>query len=258
MSYRLINADCLTWLRASDEQFDMLLADPPDGIGLKYKSYNDKTPKHEYEVKLVEWIECFIEKAPIVWLSFNARWTFAMGVIVHALVKNNADWEAKPLIQNVTFGQNCKTDCGNGHRPLWRLKRKKAKLYPNQIKVPSWRLLNGDKRAAPGGRVPLDVWDFPRVTGNSKQRRKWHVTQLHEGLVERCIQMSTAEGQRVIDPFGGSGTTMRVCRRINRDATLVEFDPFYCERIAFENELVERTRHTGQSREFVSSGKAAA
>jgi len=65
-----------------------------------------------------------------------------------------------------------------------------APIYPCQIRVPSWRMLNGDKRAAPDGKVPGNVWDFPRVTGNSKQRRAFHPTQLNEGLVERAILLS--------------------------------------------------------------------
>jgi DNA modification methylase len=170
-----------------------------------------------------------------VWFSFNARWTIKFGVIVDAFLHDNHAWEAKPFIQTVTFGQNRNSDCGNGHRPLWRIKRKDAPLYPEAIKVPSWRQLNGDKRAAPGGRVPLDVWDFPRVTGNSRQRRKHHPTQLHEGLVERALLLTTKEGDKVLDVFSGTGTTLRVCKRINRECTSIELDPFYCSKIAEEN-----------------------
>ena len=51
--------------------------------------------------------------------------------------------------------------------------------------------------------MPGDVFDFPRMTGNSKQLRPWHKTQLHEDLVERCILLSTQPGDHVVDPFGG-------------------------------------------------------
>jgi DNA modification methylase len=159
-----------------------------------------------------------------------------------------SEWEAKPCVQVFTFGQHRKTDLGNNHRPLWRLKRKDAPLYPDAIKVPSWRQRNGDKRAAAGGRVPGDVFDmqyidhsaatwpgdvldFPRVTGNSKQRCDWHPTQLHEDLVERCIKLSTPEYGSVLDPFGGTGTTLRVCKSINRSCTLIEKSAGYCDKI---------------------------
>ena len=214
--------------------FDCLSADPPDAIGLKYNSYEDCMAESDYEEFLWECLNLFIHHAGVSWISYNARWTFMMGGLVGDLLRNHADIEAKPFVQTFTFGQNRKTDCGNGHRPLLRLRHQAAPLYPEHIKVPSWRQLNGDKRAAKGGRVPLDHWDeFPRVTGNSKQRRPHHPTQLHEGLVERCIKMSTQEGGTVLDIFSSTGTA----KRINRQTVSIECDPFYCEKIAKEHNL---------------------
>jgi len=85
--------------------------------------------------------------------------------------------------------------------------------------------------------VPGDVFDFTRVTGNSKQRRAWHPTQLNEGLVERCLRLTTPPGGTVLDPFGGTGTTLRVCKRLELPCTLIELDRDYCKRIAEENAL---------------------
>ena len=229
--HRVINADCLT----ITEKADCVFADPFDNIGLKYSSYKDTLPDREYAALLRKWVQHFSHLAPIVWLSFNAKWTFEMGEVFNAFLHNHLDWEGKACVQTFTFGQHNNHDLGNNHRPLWRLKHKDAQLYPEQIKVPSWRQLNGDKRAKPGGRVPGDHFDFPRVTGNSKQRRKWHPTQLNEGLVERCVLLSTKEGDHVLDPFGGTGTTLRVCKRINRKCTLVELDPLYCKKIGEEH-----------------------
>jgi site-specific DNA-methyltransferase (adenine-specific) len=233
--YQLINGDCLDALR--DMSADCIFADPPDNIGLKYSEYNDRQAEDEYKHLLHQWTLEFMQSAPIVWISFNSRWTFAMGKIFDNLLFQNPDWEAKACVQTFTFGQHNHHDLGNCHRPLWRLKHKDAPLYPDQVRVPSWRQLNGDKRADPRGRVASDHFDFPRVTGNSKQRRSWHPTQLHEDLVARCIQLSTTEGQHVIDPFGGTGTTLRVCKKINRGCTLIEIDPSYCEQIRNEHNL---------------------
>ena len=73
------------------------------------------------------------------------------------------------------------------------------------------------------------------MTGNSKQRRPWHPTQLNEGLVERCIKFTTPEGETVLDPFGGTGTTLRVCRRLGCPCTLIEIDADYCAEIVKEH-----------------------
>ena len=232
------------WLHQIEGDIECIFADPPDNIGLGYGEYNDKLPDHEYIKLLEDWITLFVSKAPTVWFSFNARWTLEMGWIATRL---KAAWagtglEVRPCVQTFTFGANRQKDLVNGHRPLWRFQRCDASLYPEAIKVPSWRQENGDKRAADGGKVPDDVFDFPRVTGNSKQRRKWHPTQLHEGLVERCILFTTQPGQLVVDPFAGTGTTLRVCRKIGRRCALIDVDRNYCVKIAKEHGAKMRER----------------
>ena len=237
MTHQLFNGDCLEILPRLDP-VTCIFADPPDGIGLKYDHFKDNLTSEQYVKLLRKWLDLFLDRADIVWVSFNARWTLDMGAIVRDLLDANKFLDAKPCVQTFTFGQHSHTDLGNNHRPLWRLMHKNtAVLYPDQIRVPSWRQENGDKRADPRGRVPGDVFDFTRVVGNSKQRRTWHPTQLHEGLVERCIKFSTVSGQTVLDPFGGTGTTLRVCKAIDRRCTLVELSPGYCEKIAAEHGL---------------------
>jgi len=214
------------------ENYDCIFADPPDNIGLEYD--DDLTPE-AYADFLEACLSQFIKSAPVVWVSFNAIYTFTMGRIVDNLIKRELCLEAKPCVQIFTFGQHRQTDMGNNHRPLWRLRRSYAPLYPDTIRVESERQRLGDSRADPRGRVPGDVintadpsvFDYPRVVGNSPQRRSWHPTQLHENMVEQCIKLSTKEGDHVCDPFGGTGTTLRVCRRIGRDCTLIERESKY-------------------------------
>jgi hypothetical protein len=274
MKFKLYQGDCLERLSQLD-RVKCIFADPPDNIGLGYDTYSDKKADADYEQLLFKWIAAFVEKADIVWLSFNAKWTATVGAIVRSMIgdHNPFELEFKPCVQVFTFGQHNKNDLGNNHRPLWRLMRKSATLYPDAIKVPSWRQRNGDKRAAAGGRVPGDVFDFqypgqavaagatvkagdavvgeagpiqyhagdvfdfPRVTGNSAQRCDWHPTQLHEELVERCIKLSTTEGDTVVDPFGGTGTTLRVCMKLDRPCSIIELDEGYCRQIAKLNGL---------------------
>ena len=86
--------------------------------------------------------------------------------------------------------------------------------------------------------LPLsDVFNMPRVTGNSKQRRAWHPTQLNERLVERCVKLTTPPGETVVDPFGGTGTTLRVCRRLGFPCTVIEIDKGYCAKIVEEHDM---------------------
>lgn len=236
MNYKIINGDCLKVLPELPS-VSCIFADPPDNIGLNYNQFQDQRPDDVYVSWLKRCVELFCSKAKTVWISFNSKWTAQMGAIVLDFLEQNPDWKLKPCVQTFTFGQHRQEDLGNHHRPLWRLKQDKANLYPHSIRIPSWRQQNGDTRADPRGRVPGDVFDFPRVTGNSKQRRSWHPTQLHEELVQRCILLSTKHGDSVIDPFGGTGTTLRVCKKLRRQCTLIELDKEYCIRIAEEHNI---------------------
>jgi DNA modification methylase len=48
-------------------------------------------------------------------------------------------------------------------------------------------------------------------------------------LVERAVRNSTKSRDIVLDPFGGSGSTLIACEKAGRQARLVELDPRYCD-----------------------------
>lgn len=274
-NYRLYNADCLDEIRGilspiRGTMWDTIFADPPDNIGLKYNEYNDKLPEDEYVNLLRQWLYCFINSARTVWFSFNVKWLKEVAGIVQEIVEHDGNYSAKKTppkerrindkftIQFFTFGQHRSSDFGNNMRPCYRLQWDGAYLDPDAIRVQSERQRMGDKRADPRGRVPGDVhrhdlaeaseervreclsanvFDFPRVVGNSPQRRKWHRTQLNEAYVRQCLRMSTPEGGLVLDPFGGTGTVLRVAISEGYNCDTVELDGRYCDNIAAENGL---------------------
>jgi site-specific DNA-methyltransferase (adenine-specific) len=216
-------------------------ADPPDNIGLKYATYSDKLRGFDYIFWLDQIIKLMVQKCNVVWFSYNAKHTFQVGRLVANLLDSDRTLEAKNCVQIFTFGQHNQHDLGNNHRPLIRINRVGETWYTDAIRIPSWRQQHGDPRGDPRGRVPGDVFDFPRVTGNSKQRRAWHPTQLNEGLVERCLRMSAIPGQTVCDPFAGTGTTLRVCKQLGLDCITSDVDRQYCENIAREWGLEKAT-----------------
>ena len=159
--HQLFHGDCLDVLRQLG-RFSTIFADPPDNINLKYGTYQDRLPDQEYVGLLRKWLSSLVLAADTVWFSYNARWTFEVGKIVVDLVGLRAgNLEAKPCVQTFTFGQNNQRDLGNNHRPLLRIRWRDAPLYPDAIRMESWRQAHGDKRADPRGRVPGDVFDFP-------------------------------------------------------------------------------------------------
>jgi site-specific DNA-methyltransferase (adenine-specific) len=71
------------------------------------------------------------------------------------------------------------------------------------VLVPSARQTKyGDQRAKPGGRVPGDVWAFPRVCGTFKERAG-HVCQTALALLERVVLVASNPGDLVLEPFAG-------------------------------------------------------
>jgi len=231
----LLNLDCFQVLEEM-RPVRMIFADPPDNIGLKYNAHKDRIPNYRAFLRSLIWDAC--DKCDVFWMSYNADHTFMVGKLVDDFITLQLGaWEAKPCVQIFTFGQHRQTDLGWAHRPLVRLMKKGTEVYADAIRVQSWRQKHNDKRADPRGKVPGTVFDFPRVTGNSKQRRKWMPTQLHEDLYERCIKLSCQPGDTVCDLFAGSGTLARVAERCEVDALLVEIDPLYCEKIAAEHNL---------------------
>ena len=84
-----------------------------------------------------------------------------------------------------------------------------------------------------GARDQGDVWFFDKPHKNDL-----HPTMKPVALVERAIRNSSKSRDIVLDPFGGSGTTMIAAERAGRRARLVELDPKYVDVI------VQRWRET--------------
>jgi len=83
------------------------------------------------------------------------------------------------------------------------------------------------------GKNPGDVWgDIKQLTYKSKElmsREVLNTIQKPEKLIERLIKASSREGDLVLDPFAGVGTTWAVCQRLNRNFLGFELDPSLVE-----------------------------
>lgn len=73
-------------------------------------------------------------------------------------------------------------------------------------------------------RKQTTVLDFKKPMRNAL-----HPTMKPIDLFEYLIGNSTKEGDTVLDMFGGSGTTLLACERMNRRCLMMELDPKYCE-----------------------------
>lgn len=66
-------------------------------------------------------------------------------------------------------------------------------------------------------------------TVTTKPIKDAHFAPYPPDLIEPCILAGTKEGDWVIDPFGGSGTTAIVCESLKRNSILLELNPEYVE-----------------------------
>jgi DNA modification methylase len=237
--YSIVNKDCLDVLRDTPTlHYDMLFADPPDNLGLAYNTYVDKIPDDQYYAQFEQWLSWSMHSAKVVWFSYYWKHDLEVKYITRSLLKYvYPTFSAKTFLWRFTFGQHNQRDCGNGFRYLLRLRHCGAQLYPGNILERSKRQELGDPRANPDGRVPDDVWSFPRVVGNASERRSWHPTQHPLSLLRRIILFSTKEKDKIIDIFGGTGTTLRVAKELGRSCTSVELDAGYCKKLATEMEI---------------------
>lgn len=225
---QLINGDCLQ----VNTMAKCIIMDPPDNIGLRYDVYVDKRP--DYDAWMFQVVRHALQHCEILWISHHAKNDLLFGRIVSNLLGRRT---AHKIIWRYTFGQYNDRDFANGYRPIWLIKTKDAVTY--DVREESERMRLGDKRAS-GLRFPDDVWDMPRVVGNSRERRKWHSTQHPTMLYQRILDYSCSANDTVIDYFAGSGTLFRTQfagRRIG-----VELSSNYCAQIKAECPGIEVTR----------------
>lgn len=76
-----------------------------------------------------------------------------------------------------------------------------------------------------------DTWFFSRVAGTFNERRGWHGCQMPEQLLGRVIRACSNEGDLVLDPFGGSGTTLAVAKKLGRRFLGFELSAEYARNI---------------------------
>lgn len=75
-----------------------------------------------------------------------------------------------------------------------------------------------------GARDQGDVWLVKKPVSNDL-----HPTMKPVELVERAVRNSSKTRDTVLDPFGGSGSTLIACEKAGRQARLVELEPRYCD-----------------------------
>jgi DNA modification methylase len=112
-----------------------------------------------------------------------------------------------------------------------------------------WR--EGNRHFWCGDRNQGDAWMINRPAANRE-----HPTMKPVELVERALRNNSKSRDTILDPFGGSGTTIIACEKMGRQARVIELDPKYCDVIVrrWQAFTGQQARHQESSRTFDEIG----
>ncbi len=228
--------DILELLRKlPDKSVDLVYSDPDYNVGVKYGS-------ETYTVSFDEYINWYVElsKESLRVLKDSGN----MFLINYP--KQNAYLRVKYLddicyevldyswVYNSNIGHSPKRFT-TAHRSILHCRKtKKNNFYKNNVAVPyknptdrriQQRIADGSK-----GRMPYDWFYFDLVKNVSKEKT-FHACQIPQGLAEMLIKASTMPKDNVLIHFGGSGSEIEVCRKIDRNFIAAEIDEKYYKMI---------------------------
>jgi len=209
----LYRGDALEVLpKVADASVDLIFADPPyflsnGGVTCqsgKMVSVNkggwDRLESveamHEFNRAWLTTCRAALQPNGVIWVSGTRHVIFSVGFAMQEIgfkLLNEITWE-KP---NPPPNLSCRYFTHSTETILWAARDPKSKHKFNYHLMRSY---NGDRQMK-------SVWRFTSPTGAEKQFGKAHPTQKPLALLERIILASSDEGDLIVDPFVGSGTT---------------------------------------------------
>jgi site-specific DNA-methyltransferase (adenine-specific) len=226
---KIFQGDCLEILAAIPEDtVDLIFADPPyflsnDGITChagRMVSVNkgawDKSKgadaNHEFNKSWLAACQRVLKPNGSIWVSGTAHVIHSVGFAMQQLgmkLLNDITW-VKP---NPPPNLSCRYFTHATETLIWAAKNKKSKHTFN------YKLM----RELAGGKQMKSVWQIP-VPDRAEKRFGKHPTQKPLALLERILLAASDEGDLVIDPFAGGGSTIVVALRTRRSAIGVEIE----------------------------------
>ena len=237
----VINADLLDCLDAiPNDYFHLIIIDPPynlakDFHGNKFSKLNTTS----YEAYLRSWFGKVCDKlAPNGTLYMCGDWQCSLSmqkVISERLtILNRITWQREK-------GRGAKANWKNAMEDIWfavknpkdyyfdveavKMKRKVIAPYKVDGKPKDWEQTeSGNFRIT----YPSNFWDDISIPFWSMPENTDHPTQKPEKLYAKLILASTKPGDKIFDPFLGSGTSAVVAYKLNRNYVGIELNHDYC------------------------------
>jgi modification methylase len=238
---RVIEGDCVEKMRALPEGCaDLIFADPPYNLQLKNElrrpdnSKVDAVDDHwdqftsfaEYDRFTREWLSearRVLKDSGALWVIGSYHNIFRVGTILQDLgfwVLNDVIWRKSNPMPNFRGRRFT-----NAHETLiWAAKSAGQKSYT--FNYEAMKALNDELQMR-------SDWTLPICSGGERLKdedgQKAHSTQKPESLLYRVILSSSRQGDVVLDPFFGSGTTGAVARKLGRHFIGIERDKDYAK-----------------------------
>lgn len=213
----IYNMDCVEgireMLRGRGVQVDCVITDPPYLIGYKTRRRQNKEHKFCKEITNDNNPQIIIDVMPLLYdvMKDNTPIYMFCG-------SDKVDFFKQQIEKYFTFRNLIVWDKGAhtaGDLYAQYGKRYEFIIYANKGRAP----FNPD--------MPRyeDIWRFNRVSGSGQI----HQNQKPTDLLSRIIAQHTKEGDLILDPFAGSGSTAIAAHRLQRDCIGFEIDGDYCD-----------------------------
>jgi site-specific DNA-methyltransferase (adenine-specific) len=245
----VINEDSLRGMRLiPDEAVDLIVADPPYGLGKDYGNDSDKKNEREFLDWTVDWLELAISKLkPTGSLYIFTTWRFSPEIFsflkTRLIMLNEIIWDRKVP----SMGGSTRRFSSVHDTIGFFVKSKDYYFDIDAVRIPydqktkkaRSRSIFVGKKWLEVGYNPKDVWSVSRLHRIHAEREN-HPTQKPLEIIERMIKASCPEGGIVLDPFAGSGTTVAACLLHKRHYIAYEVNPDYYQIIQHRVERIKR------------------
>ena len=224
---KLILGDALAELpKLESETFDLVIADPPYNLGKDFGNSHETKGFEEYLDFSKHWLleaHRLLKPTGTIYVFMGFRFiAYLYSILERELGMRFNSW----IVWHYTQGVGKTKGFSPRHDDILMFTKTKDFVFNlDAVRIPQkyYRQRNNMRGANPG-----DVWEFSHVHYCHANRQS-HPTQKPEGLIERLILASSNEHDKVLDPFMGSGTTLRICQQLCRIGTGIELNPDYVE-----------------------------
>jgi len=235
---KILQADCIEAMNALPEKsVDVIFADPPYNMQLKdtlsrpdhskvdgvHDAWDKFSSFNAYDEFTYRWLEAarrVLKDTGTIWVIGSYHNIFRVGTALQNLeywLLNDVIWRKANPMPNFRG-----TRFTNAHETLiWAAKSADKGGYT--FNYNAMKAMNDDTQMR-------SDWTLPICSGKERIKsgsKKAHATQKPESLLYRVIMSSTKEGDTILDPFFGTGTTGAVAKRLGRNFIGIERETDY-------------------------------